>query len=58
LALPVAAMLAGTSLPSVQAQEDKPLVNLAANAKFGPAPNAPACFTIALSAATRGAARQ
>lgn len=48
LALPVAAMLAGTSPTSVQAQEDKPLVNLAASAKFGPAPNAPACFTIAV----------
>jgi quercetin dioxygenase-like cupin family protein len=48
LALPAAAMLAGTSPTSVQAQEDKPLVNLAANAKFGPAPNAPACFTIAV----------
>ena len=48
LALPIAAMLAGTSPASVQAQEDKPLVNLAANAKFGPAPNAPECFTIAV----------
>jgi quercetin dioxygenase-like cupin family protein len=48
LALPVAAMLAGTSPTSVQAQEDKALVNLAASAKFGPAPNAPACFTIAV----------
>ena len=48
LALAVAAMLAATSPTSVQAQDDKPLVNLAASAKFGPAPNAPACFTIAV----------
>src|SRR5438876_8935006 len=48
VAVPVAAMLAGTSPTSVQAQEDKPLVNLAASAKFGPAPNAPECFTIAV----------
>ena len=47
-ALPAAAMLAVTSPASAQAQEDKPLVNLAASAKFGPAPNAPECFTIAV----------
>ena len=48
VAWPVATMLTGTSVTFAQAQEDKPLVNLAASAKFGPAPNAPDCFTIAV----------
>ena len=47
-ALPAAAMLAVTGPAFAQAQADKPLVSLAASAKFGPAPNAPACFTIAV----------
>ena len=35
--------------------EDAPIVNPAATTKFGPAPNAPACFTIAVERGDPGA---
>jgi quercetin dioxygenase-like cupin family protein len=54
LPLSVAAVLAGTSPTSAQSQE-QPLVHLAKNAKFGAAPNAPACFTIAVERGDPGA---
>lgn len=45
--LSVTAVLAGVAPASAQSQEQA-IVSLMKNAKFGPAPNAPDCFTIAV----------
>ena len=54
LPLSMAGVLAGARGASAQSQ-DQPIVGLAKNAKFGPAPNAPACFTIAVERGDPGA---
>jgi hypothetical protein len=46
-------LAASVGAPRLRAQEanDKPIVSVAANAKYGPIPNAPECFAVLLSGA-------
>ena len=43
-------LAASFGAPRLHAQEanDKPIVSVAANVKYGPIPNAPECFTVAV----------
>ena len=43
-------LAASVGAPRLHAQEpnDRPIVSVAANAKYGPIPNAPECFTVAV----------
>ena len=45
--LSLAALVSPAEL-AAQGPEEKPIVSLAANAKYGPIPNAPDCFTVAV----------